>query len=139
MATSCWHYATSGSDSPVFVELKQTACNSCGLLNTFMCIPIVSYFNMYTMPVNIIGGSQSILEGEGSREKEGLVQLDHKEKMSYTEQAAKRQHCQRLTRYTTLYNFFPIACALLCMSLTIRSMCALSICMHSKKMLMMVQ
>ena len=37
--------------------------------------------------------------GEGGGEKRRLVQLDPKEKMSYTEQAAKRQHCQRLTRY----------------------------------------
>ena len=27
------------------------------------------------------------------------MQLDRKEKMTYTEQAAKRKHCQRLTRY----------------------------------------
>ena len=28
-----------------------------------------------------------------------LMQLDRKEKMTYTEQAAKRKHCQRLTRW----------------------------------------
>lgn len=27
------------------------------------------------------------------------IQLDKKEKMTYTEQAAKRKHCQRLTRF----------------------------------------
>ena len=37
-------------------------------------------------------------EGEDEKMKPGLVQLDPKEKMTYTEQAAKRQHCQRLTR-----------------------------------------
>ena len=62
-----------------------------------MCIPII----IVLQHVNIIGGSPSIMEDEGSREKGELVQLDPKEKMSYTEQAAKRQHCQRLTRYTT--------------------------------------
>ncbi len=37
-------------------------------------------------------------------EQPHLVQLDPKEKLSYTEQAAKRKHCQRLTRYIrTLY------------------------------------
>ena len=29
-----------------------------------------------------------------------LTQLDSKEKMTYTEQAEKRKHCQRLTRYS---------------------------------------
>ena len=37
-------------------------------------------------------------EEENAEKRRGLVQLDPKEKMSYTEQAAKRQHCQRLTR-----------------------------------------
>ena len=32
-------------------------------------------------------------------EQPQLVQLDPREKQSYTEQAAKRKHCQRLTRY----------------------------------------
>ena len=32
-------------------------------------------------------------------EEKVLIQLDTKEKMTYTEQAAKRQHCRRLTRY----------------------------------------
>ena len=43
--------------------------------------------------------SPSLMGGEGGGEKRRLVQLDPKEKMSYTVQAAKRQHCQRLTRY----------------------------------------
>ena len=43
--------------------------------------------------------SPSPMGVEGGEKKGGLVQLDPKEKMSYTEQAAKRQHCQRLTRY----------------------------------------
>lgn len=36
---------------------------------------------------------------DDEEEEMTLVQLDTKEKMTYTEQAAKRQHCQRLTRY----------------------------------------
>lgn len=48
-------------------------------------------------------GVQFILEHIVCMSEEGeekvLVQLDTKEKMTYTEQAAKRQHCQRLTRY----------------------------------------
>ena len=48
-----------------------------------------------------IGSSLSLMEDEeeNAEKRRGLVvQLDPKEKMSYTEQAAKRQHCQRLTR-----------------------------------------
>ena len=41
-------------------------------------------------PLSYVGG---IDEFEPS-----LMQLDRKEKMTYTEQAAKRKHCQRLTR-----------------------------------------
>ena len=37
--------------------------------------------------------------GAGSYEPV-LTQLDPKEKMTYTEQAEKRKHCQRLTRYS---------------------------------------
>ena len=50
--------------------------------------------------------SPSPMGVEGGEKKGGLVQLDPKEKMSYTEQAAKRQHCQRLTRYiyTCIYS-----------------------------------
>ena len=33
------------------------------------------------------------------------MQFDCKEKMTYTEQAAKRKHCQRLTRYVHMYAF----------------------------------
>lgn len=44
--------------------------------------------------------------GEEEEEERTLVQLDAKEKMTYTEQAAKRQHCQRLTRYMYAY-FYP--------------------------------
>lgn len=46
----------------------------------------------------------------GDDEEKVLVQLDTKEKMTYTEQAAKRQHCQRLTRYmyANVYGFLHI-------------------------------
>ena len=54
------------------------------------------YIRMYTADTV---SSPSLMGGEGGEEKRRLVQLDPKEKMSYTEQAAKRQHCQRLTRY----------------------------------------
>ena len=47
-------------------------------------------------------GGAMLLEGSptvGDKQLESeLVQLDTKEKMTYTEQAAKRQHCLRLTR-----------------------------------------
>ena len=39
---------------------------------------------------NFVGGSKEV--------EPVLMQLDRKEKMTYTEQAAKRKHCQRLTR-----------------------------------------
>lgn len=40
--------------------------------------------------MNLVGGAEEV--------EPPLVQLDRKEKMTYTEQAAKRKHCQRLTR-----------------------------------------
>jgi len=52
-----------------------------------------------------------------------LVQLDSREKQSYTEQAAKRKHCQRLTRYiatsksiefSSVIDFFPSSFIRLC-------------------------
>lgn len=42
------------------------------------------------VPFNFVGGSEEVVPV--------LMQLDRKEKMTYTEQAAKRKHCQRLTR-----------------------------------------
>ena len=41
-------------------------------------------------PLSLVGASDEI--------EPSLMQLDRKEKMTYTEQAAKRKHCQRLTR-----------------------------------------
>lgn len=38
-----------------------------------------------------------MVDGDDEEEPK-LAQLDRKEKMTYTEQAAKRKHCQRLTR-----------------------------------------
>ena len=40
----------------------------------------------------------SAVLGDRALESEPM-QFDCKEKMTYTEQAAKRKHCQRLTRY----------------------------------------
>ena len=40
--------------------------------------------------LNFVSGSEEV--------EPALMQLDQKEKMTYTEQAAKRKHCQRLTR-----------------------------------------
>ena len=42
--------------------------------------------------------SSSFLGDEGGEGRQ-LVQLDPQNKMSYTEQATKRQDCQRLTRF----------------------------------------
>lgn len=53
------------------------------------------------------GGISSSLDGSPVLgNKAEPKQLDSKEKMTYTEQAAKRKHCQRLTRFecSTLIN-----------------------------------
>ena len=45
------------------------------------------------VPLSFVSGSEDV--------EPTLMQLDRKEKMTYTEQAAKRKHCQRLTRCVT--------------------------------------
>ena len=43
-----------------------------------------------------------------------IVQLDPKEKMTYTEQASKRKHCQRLTRYSMYMYMYKVSACSVC-------------------------
>lgn len=56
---------------------------------------------MCSIPTEWESAPNDAMSVEGSPvlgDKSELKQLDCKEKMTYTEQAAKRTHCQRLTR-----------------------------------------
>ena len=77
-------------------------------------------YNYHTASPQPGGGmvplSFSPMVDQMEEEEPHLVQLDSREKQSYTEQAAKRKHCQRLTRYVCIAivhnSNFIIVCAI---------------------------
>lgn len=58
-----------------------------------------------TAEANVAEGGRRGLQDEGERLP---VQLDPKEKMTYTMQASKRTHCQRLTSFIRLCDFIVV-------------------------------
>ena len=74
-------------------------CYASSILHIHTCVS--SYFaliGIVDLPQPGVGPVQLSLVSGSEEVEPTLMQLDRKEKMTYTEQAAKRKHCQRLTR-----------------------------------------
>ena len=80
-------------------------------------------------PSPVGGGGGGGVDAGRSRLETELVQQDPPEKMSYTEQAAKRGHCQRLTSFIRLCNYLMVT---MLHHLTVKSVSSILSILHDQ-------